>query len=146
MTDLDETSAAFSRVATKEIAYRPNSLTVQAVLEDVFSTSVFIGLRGFGMPESDWREIVAGVKRFTSFHLDGVFHVEKAINAASKAAYVAMLLARSKHQFERFDPTQNLASVIVGDARFSKLNKIKKTDPEAFFYFHRAVELAAVDR
>jgi len=36
---------------------------------------------------------------------------------------------------------QNIASWMVTNPAYNKLNKVKKTSPESYYYFYRALEL-----
>jgi len=42
---------------------------------------------------------------------------------------------------ERFEPGQDFAGWMISNPEYNKLNKVKKTGPEAFFYYFRALEL-----
>jgi hypothetical protein len=42
--------------------------------------------------------------------------------------------------YGRFGPGQELASWTISNPDYNKLNKVKKTSPEAFYYYYRALE------
>ena len=69
------------------------------------------------------------------------YHIEKAITHASKAAYVAMLIKHNANSFDKFDNLQQLKDLIINEPFNTKLNKLKKSNPEAFFYWYNIYEL-----
>ena len=72
---------------------------------------------------------------------DGGFVIEDAIVCGGQAAYLAQLIRKSDEtEIKRFDIGLNLGDVLIkGD--FNYLNRLKKTSPEAFFYFKEAIEI-----
>ena len=67
--------------------------------------------------------------------------IEDAILCSSHAAYLAQLIRKNgETKIKRFDHEEDLSKAeITGD--FKYLNKLKKSAPEAFFYFKEAVEI-----
>jgi len=51
------------------------------------------------------------------------------------------LLKAGKGRHEKFRETIDLRDVNITNPTWSKLNKLKKTDPEAFFYLFNALKL-----
>ncbi|MDK2952486.1 MAG: hypothetical protein PWQ77_2151, partial [Kosmotogales bacterium] len=45
------------------------------------------------------------------------------------------------NMIQRFDPSVNLKEIFIEKTPYNTLNKIKKTDPEAFFYFMKSCSI-----
>ena len=93
-----------------------------------------IGMRG-SPADDEYAELLVG------FIYAGHFTVDTAILCAAKAACLAALLAGHKNAIERFEPGKDLASWQILNPDYNKLNKVKKTSPEAFYYYFSAFEL-----
>jgi len=68
------------------------------------------------------------------------FTLDSAILCAAKVAYLTTLISKENPIIRRFDATMDLASLAIQNPAYNKLNKVKKTGPEAFYYFYRAIE------
>jgi len=66
--------------------------------------------------------------------------IEKAIIHASKAAYMATLIKHNASSFDKFEHLQQLKDWIISEPFNTKLNKLKKSNPEAFFYWYKIYE------
>ena len=82
-----------------------------------------------------------GIRRITSFIFSESFHLEKAIILASKAAYVSTLIKLDASMIEKFENPKQLKDWKIGEELNNKLNKLKKSNPEAFFYWYKIYEL-----
>ena len=139
--DLSLVEAAFETVAVKELAYRAmHPWTPNDVLRDAFATACLIGMRG-PSPDAEYAELVEGFKKLTSFIYSGYFSLDSAILCASKAAYLAALLLKRERTILRFEKGLDLSSWSIADLTYNRLNKLKKNNPQAFYYFYRAVNL-----
>ena len=137
--DIDKVRAAFAKVVQKEIGYRNNEITPEAVLEDIFQTALCISTRGV-MGNGDFEEIQGGISRVKGFVFSAAYHIEHAIVSAAKAAYLSTLIASSDKTMERYrNPSQN-KDLSIDHLSFNKLGRLKRTNPEAFFYWQRAIE------
>ncbi len=139
--DLKLVSRAFENIATKELAYRAlRELTPADVLQDAFGTACLIGMRG--SPSGDeYAELLEGFKKLAAFVYSGYFSLDTAILCAAKTACLVTLLLKRESTITRFQNGQDLSSWNISNPDYNKLNKIKKTSPEAFFYYFRALEL-----
>lgn len=131
---------SFHVTAQKEIGYRGNRNSFEDVLNDAFDTSLIIPYRG-AIDSEKFRELQRGITSFSSYAFNNRFNLDQAINKASKAAYLSQLVLSDINDFERYNPSINLEKIFIENPKYSKLNRIKKTDPEAFFYFKKAIEL-----
>jgi predicted nucleotidyltransferase component of viral defense system len=144
LNEVNDTSiikTTFYRFAKTELTYRDtNALNEQNVLEDIFQTSLCIASRGAD-GKGDFEQLQLGIQRIGSFIFSESYHLEKAIVHASKAAYLSSLIKYDAKEVEKFkDPTQ-IKDWLIGEPMNNKLNKLKKSNPEAFFYWYKIYEL-----
>lgn len=139
--DLEVVSKTFKQIANQELKYR-NMLgeDPKHVLLDILDTSTLIGTRGSDFPQ-EYSEIMSGIRKLNGFVLNGSFSIEKGIVCAGKAAFLAASLLTEQEQLVKYDQTVDMRSWEFVSPNPTKLNKLKKTNPEAFFYFMKAYEL-----
>jgi hypothetical protein len=138
--DLRQVDHAFENVATAQIAYRDLKKHKPVdVLQDTFETSCMIGMRGSTTGE-EYAELLEGFRKLAAFIYAGHFTLDTAILCAAKVAYLTVLLMTQEKTIDRFNG-QDIASWMVTNPTYNRLNKVKKTSPESFYYFYRALEL-----
>lgn len=138
--DLGLVAGTFHTIADQELAYRGlHHLSTANVLADSFATACLIGMRGYGAPE-EYAELLNGIKKMAGFVYAEHFTLDSAILCAAKVAYLTRLIDNQQPTIARFDPALNLADLAIHNLAYNRLNKVKKTSPEAFFYFYRACE------
>ncbi len=134
-------SATHKAIALKELVYRGlNNFTPRDVLLDTFSTACLIGMRGNVGAADEYKELKDGISKLKGFVYSGSFSLDSAILCASKAAALAALILKQESTLIRFEKRVDLSTWNIQNPNYSKLNKLKKTNPEAFFYFYRALE------
>jgi predicted nucleotidyltransferase component of viral defense system len=139
--DLNIIKTTFLTFAATELAYRNiEGLTEKDVLEDIFQTSLCIVTRGAD-GKGDFEELQKGIRRITGFIFSESFHLEKAITLASKAAFMASLILHDADAIEKFENPKQLKDWKIEEPLNNKLNKLKKSNPEAFFYWYKIYEL-----
>lgn len=137
--DLNIVRTTFHNIASQELAYRGmKDITINDVLLDSFHTSVLIGTRG-ATSHLEYKELVEGIRKMTGFVFTGFFSIDSAILCASKTAYLSSLILGTSKTIERFDKNVDISNWTISNPEYNKLNKLKKTSPEAFFYFFRAL-------
>jgi len=142
--DMELVSSTFHKIAPKELAYRGmDRLSSEDVLWDTFHTSILIGTRG-STSEKEFEELANGFKKMSSFIFSGSFTVDTAVLCASKAAYLSALILRGIDLPGRFDKGLDLSDWTILNTDYNKLNKVKKTSPEAFFYFCHALRVLEI--
>ena len=67
--------------------------------------------------------------------------MDAAIVYASKVAYLAGLISKQIANIDRFQANIDISSWGISNTEYGKLNKLKKTSPEAFFYFYQGIKL-----
>ena len=100
-------------------------------------------MRGSSSPD-EYAELLDGFKKLAAFVYSGFFSLDSAILCASKAAYLSALIANQKDSIHRFENSQDISSWSIVSSDYSKLNKLKKTSPEAFYYFYLALDLLGI--
>ena len=133
-------AAVFSSFAETELAYRKNKSSVDDVLDDIIETALSVCLRQ-NIKKSDFNILHKGIIQVKPFIFSEQFHLEKAITHAAKAAYIASVIKFGVKHFSRFRKDLDMKDWIITEPMNTKLNKIKKTDPEAFFYLFQISEI-----
>jgi predicted nucleotidyltransferase component of viral defense system len=141
VNDLRIIKSTFSNFAKTELAYRKQTtLNENDVLEDIYQTSLCITLRGMD-GKGDFEQLSFGIQRVVRFIFSESYHLEKAITHASKTAYLATLIGHNAIKIEKFDNPLQLKEWVIKEPLNMKLNRLKKSNPEAFFYWHKIYEL-----
>ena len=131
-------SETFRKFATVELQYRNlNPENIAQVLDDIFQTSLCICLKGHLEPET-FKLLQTGTKRIQSFIHSEKYNIDSAITNASKAAYLSVLIANGITTAVHFDPQniEPLRDAVIKEPLNTKLNKLKKSNVEAFFYWN----------
>jgi len=142
MKDVEAVSNTFRQMAQQELMYRErdHELTYENVLDDIFETSRILSERG-RIEKAIFAHLQTGVNRIKDYIFSKNYIVESAVNSASKAAYLSLLLKYEITNIERFDPTINLREYVIEYPGFRKAKTIMKFDPEAYFYWYKSIEL-----
>lgn len=135
-SNLNSVRKTFERLATQEIAYRNLAVSTSDVLKDVFNTALIIAQRDD--KQAEFLFLQDGIKRLNSYVV-GDFRIEQAILAGAKAAYLSRMLQNGASMIERYTRTTQVIDWLIDDAALNRLNKLKKAQPEAFFYWYLAV-------
>jgi predicted nucleotidyltransferase component of viral defense system len=141
VNDLETIKTTFYRFAKTEIAYRNSAdITENEVLQDIYETALCIVSRGTD-GKGNFDELQKGLQRVAGFIFSESYHIEKAITHASKAAYISALIQHNSKTIDKFESPLQLKDWIIGEPLNNKLNKLKKSNPEAFFYWYKIYEL-----
>jgi len=126
--------------AETELKYRnKENLTKENVLEDVFQTSLTIVSRG-ATGNGNFEELQKGIQRVSRFIFSEPFHLDKAITFATKAAYAAILIKHDAKKFEKYNNPLQMKDWTVGKPLWPRINRLKRSNPEAFFYWYKIYE------
>jgi len=141
VTDIETIKNTFKKFASTELEYREmNNLSEKDVLEDIYQTSLCIVTRGAD-GNGDFEQLQQGIQRVSRFIFTESYHIEKAITHASKAAYVATLIKHDSNTIEKYSKPLEMRDWLIADPMNTKLNRLKKSNPEAFFYWFKIYEL-----
>jgi len=141
--DLTVTSDTFRKFAAVELAYRNfNPNDIQKVLDDIYQTSLCICLQG-QIDNEHFKLLQEGIKRIQSFVYGEKYYLYVAITNASKVAYLSTLIANNLTKVEHFSQKniQELQTITIENPLPTKLNKLKKSNIEAFFYWSKIYEI-----
>jgi predicted nucleotidyltransferase component of viral defense system len=138
--------ATFYRFAATELIYRnTEGLKEEDVLEDIYQTSLCIASRGSD-GKGNFEQLQLGIRRIGSFIFSENYHIEKAIIHASKAAYLSTLIKYNAVVIEKFGNPLEMKDWLIDEPLNNKLNKLKKSNPEAFFYWYKIFELTIQEK
>jgi len=141
VTDLDTIKTTFYRFAKTEIDdSNSEGINENDVLEDIYQTALCIVSRGID-GKGNFEELQNGIRRIRGFIFSENYHIEKAIAHASKAAYLSTLIHLNAKKIVKFENPLQLKDWQIDEPLNNKLNKLKKSNPEAFFYFYKIYEL-----
>lgn len=135
--NITTTIATFHRFASVELAYRGlETSNIQAVLDDIYDTALCITLRG-QVEANEFNLLKEGISRVRGFIHSENYIIDRAINNASKAAYLSKLIEKGITEVHQFNPEKvmDLSDAVISAPLNTKLNKLKKSDIEAFFYW-----------
>jgi len=139
--DLETIKTTFYRFAKTEIAYRnTNKISESDVLDDIYQTSLSIVTRGAD-GKGNFDELQNGIRRVSGFIFSESYHIEKAIVHASKAAYLSALIKHNAKTISKYKNPIQAKDWQIGEPLNHKLNKLKKSNTEAFFYWYKIYEL-----
>jgi predicted nucleotidyltransferase component of viral defense system len=139
--DVEVIKKTFNMIAKTEITYRGLKNAQPAdVLEDIFQTSLCLSLRGMEEKEV-FEQLQEGIRRVSRFIISEPYHLDTAISHAAKTAYLARLIATDQKTIEKFKDPKQIADAEILQPHNTRLNKLKKSNPEAFFYWWKATKL-----
>ena len=142
MENIETVSQTFKLMAQQELIYRglDKECTYTDVLDDVFETSRIISERG-RIEKDIFGYLQTGVNRIKDYIFSKNYILESAVNSASKAAYLSLLIKYDLTDVERYDKKIDLKQLIIKNPNFKKFKSIMKFDPEAYFYWYKSIEI-----
>lgn len=143
VTDLSVSADTFKKFAVVELQYRKqDGLTVQDVLNDIFNTSICLSLRG-GIAPKEFTLLNAGINKVRNFIHSENYTIDSVIINAAKAAYLSKLIEMGVNDVHHFDNDNAtaLSDAVISVPLPTKLNKFKKSNIEAFFYWNEVQNL-----
>jgi hypothetical protein len=126
----------FGIFATTEIGYRKCETDINGVLEDVYGTALHICSRGVE-GNGDFKALSLGITQVKRFIFSENYHIDRAIVDASKTAYLATVLRLKHDKLEKYQTAAEVKDWVIDQNFNSKLNKLRKGNPEAFFYWYQ---------
>ena len=137
ISDLSVVRNSYSKVVNEELSFRNLNLIAEEVLNDTQEACYILSTRD---SSEEFKHLQTGISNFTNFTIDK-FNIDEAIIAASKMTYLVELLKLSSdNKIERYDNPIELKEWQIEAPQFNKLNKLKKSNPEAFFYWYKAIQ------
>lgn len=139
----------FNLFVLTEAKYRNLKIDSSDVLQDIYNNSLSICLRK-SVANSRFDILNNGIKQIKPFIFSESFHIEKAITLASKVAYLSVLIDNGNKngeikEVDFFNKGIDMLNWEIKQPFETKLNKLKKTNIEAFYYWYRIYELFLSD-
>jgi len=138
--DLKIVRETFKKFALTEMSYRKLTQNPGLVLEDIFETALCISTRGLE-GKGDFTALQNGVSQIRAYIFSETYQIEKAIVHAAKAAYLTKLIDLKKNKAEKFENAMQIKDWNIEQPFYTRLNKLKKSNPQAFFYWYKTYEL-----
>lgn len=136
--DVEIVSTVFNQFAKTELSYRGmKNLSPEDVLKDIFETTMVIATRGKS-GNGSFAELHKGIQNIKNYIFSENFHIERAMIPAAKAAYISAMLQTGTKEIERFTDPRELTDWIIEQPFETRLNKLKRSNPESFFYWFKA--------
>ncbi|WP_396191833.1 nucleotidyl transferase AbiEii/AbiGii toxin family protein [Flavobacterium sp.] len=133
---LDIVRSSYNKVVQEEIGFRKLDITAKDVLEDTWQACYTLAERD--TKSEDFNHLQLGIRNFTNFTIDR-FSIDEAITAAAKVAYLTKLFQSEKEiEIERFKNPLEIKDWLIENQEYNKLNKLKKNNPEAFYYWFKS--------
>lgn len=130
--------SVFNDFAKTEMAYRALDNNIQLVLDDIFENCYSICTRGKS-GNANFKILQMGIKQADAYIFSESYHLEKAITHAARAAYMTALI-QAGSPVMLFQSGTDMKDWTI-DAPYQGLQKLKKTNPEAFYYWHQCLQL-----
>ncbi len=136
INDLTIVKSSYDKVVQEEIGFRKLEITATAVLEDTFQACYVLAERD--TKSEEFNHLQLGIRNFTNFTIDR-FNIDEAITATAKVAYLVRLIqAEEVLRIERFRNPLEIKDWLIEDQEYNKLNKLKKNNPEAFYFWYKS--------
>lgn len=137
-TNLQIVKKSYDKVVLEEIAFRKLKIMAKDVLEDTRQACYTLAERDTKLEE--YNHLQLGIRNFTNFIIDR-FSIDEAITAAAKVAYLTKLLqSKEEIKIQKFKNPLEIKEWLIEDPQYNKLNKLKKNNPEAFYYWYKSFE------
>lgn len=141
ISDIKVVTETFKKIAQTEIKYRNLPGEVEIVLNDILATALCLTTRGKS-GNGDFEALQNGISQLRAYIFSESYHIEKAIVHAARAAYVAKLIEAGENNVVRFENALQIVDLQIEVPLDTRLNKLKKTNPEAFYYWYQVYLLS----
>lgn len=141
--DFEKVKQSFINTALKEIDYHGCTAGLESVIEDCFLFSRMICIRDQSDP--GFSIVQKGISRLAGFLLNRRFYIEEVIISLSKAAIILAGIKSGSMEIKKYNELESINDFTIKNPDFSKLNKLKKILPEAFYYWHKALQLKGIE-
>lgn len=142
VSDLTVTRNAFVKIAPLELGYRKlptNDFSI--IFNDIRNTSLNIATRGL-VDKEKFALLQRGIKSIVPFMYKQSYFIENAITDAAKAAYLATCIQYGIVETEHYDGNPaSLRNLTIDSTLHHRLNRLKVSNPEAFFYWYRTADI-----
>jgi len=137
--DVTEVKTVFVDFALVELKYRNKGENVNIVMDDIVGNCLSISLRQ-QVGNTNYEVLKSGLRQITNYIFSESYLIEKAIVHAARTAYLIALI-KTETAIERFDNKTDMTTWQIEQPNNTRLNKLKKSNPEAFCYWFRYYSL-----
>ena len=137
--DIMSISTVYRMIADQEAKYRDEHFSVEDILQDTMDHALSLCFRK-SRNNVEYQVLERGIKQVSSHIFSEPFHIDEAILSAAKAYYLVSLIENDGITIEKYSSRQleRMRDWLLTDHEYTKLNKLKKSNPEAFFYLYLA--------
>ncbi|MBZ0201120.1 MAG: nucleotidyl transferase AbiEii/AbiGii toxin family protein [Ignavibacteriaceae bacterium] len=143
LTDKEAAISTYTKIALEQFSYRNLKLTSNDSLKDTFQTAVKLCKLDFkgSIEDVETKELRKGIQGLSGFLIDNDFNLQIAKTAASKIALLSTIFRFPNTKINLNDMLYNetrlkLLKDFQLSASFGSLNKLKKINVEAFYYWY----------
>lgn len=130
---------SYLQVVKEEIAYRKLDVSYAQVLDDTIEACLTLASRSDTNP--DFIQLRTGVNNITNFIITR-FKIEEAVIAAGKIAYLCLLIKQNGLvNPEHYKGPDQIMGAQITNTEYQWLNRLKKSNPVAFFYWEKAIAI-----
>ena len=138
--DLSVIAKTFNEYVITESGYKGLNVNPEDVVDDVFKTSLLLGTKG-KEGKGNYPALLAGITQIRQFIFSESYYLDKAITHSAKASYLAMAISKKIPLLEKYVEPGQIKDWIIEQPFYTRLNKLKKSNPEAFFYWFKTYKL-----
>jgi len=130
----------FIKVAHGELTYKElDPDNYQVIIDDIIACSFSYCV--YGRVNGDlFKTMQLGVAQLGNFIYGEKFRQPQGQIAVAKASYIAKLIERKQTKIERFNKDIDMKDWVISDHNYSALNKLKKHNLEAFYYWYLTID------
>ena len=138
--DSTGTLASFRNVSAIELGYRKMEGQMDRYYEDVRQSALCLSTRG-QIGQGRFEEFRDGLIRIKGYMYQRNYYIEHATVDASKAAYLATCFQHCQTDIKKYDKETDLSSLAIFSAMPKELQRLRRSLPEAFWYWAKTYEL-----
>ena len=138
--DFTDTYQSFQKVAAVELEYRNMAGKLDLYFEDVRQSALCLSTRG-QIGDGRYDEFLDGLSRIKSYMYRQNYYIENAIVDASRVAYLATCFQNGITDIQKYSPEIDLKSMEIFAEMPKQLQRLRKSSPEAFYYWARTYQL-----
>ena len=133
-------STVYRTIAEQEASYRGKLFSMDDIFHDTMDHALSICFRK-SQNNVEYPLLERGIRQVSSHIFSEPFHIEEAILSAAKAYYLVSLIETDGITIEKYSSRQleRMRDWLFTEYEYTKLNKLKKSNPEAFFYLYLAL-------
>ena len=140
-TDLKVVREVFSRIAPIELAYREQPEDLVPVFDDIRQTALCISTRGLE-GKGQFQLLQDGIISMQPFTIGSRYVIEDATVDAAKTALLATMIERGVDEFIPYSLARDsIADLRLMDSVPMRLARLRRNNPEAFYYWVKTSEL-----